>query len=274
MNEQPSSPDGAPSTAAQPAVHDAADPGHEIIDASARLSATSDIQAATLSQTNLSLQEQVHLLRDLARAQASDIFRLQKLLAGVTRRGNNLRFTGMNLQVVNGTNATHGTPNAVGNVIIGYNAPRDDTTAADRAGSHSLVIGDQHHWTSYGHLIAGARNTASGPSASVSGGYRNTASRPQTSVTGGTYNRAEATSASVSGGVGNIADGPGASVSGGHDNKATGLHASVSGGDNNIASGGHTWASGGKNNKAQGAGSSIVGGNGVTTWGPNDCHSC
>jgi hypothetical protein len=213
------------------------------------------------------LQEQVDALKKSVTA-------LNFLLRGVTRQRRTLLFTGVNLQIVNGAKATHGTPNGLGNLILGYNAPRDDTTAADRVGSHSVVIGAKHHWTSYGHLLAGAHNTVNGPSASVTGGFRNTASAPQTSVTGGTFNEAKATTATVSGGVGNIASGSSASVSGGHGNKADGLHASVSGGDNNTASGGNAWTSGGKNNIAKGPGSSIVGGNGVTTFGPGDCHSC
>jgi hypothetical protein len=263
--------DGEVSTAVSAADHGAPRADHATADGpegwAPSFEAETSPNFAAKKPTLEDLQAQVEALKKAVAA-------LNRLLKGVTRENRTLRFSGLNLQIVNGTKATHGTPNAVGNLIIGYNAPRDGTTAADRAGSHSLVIGDKHHWTSYGHLLAGAENTATGASAAVSGGYRNTASQPQTSVTGGTFNFAEATAATVSGGVGNVASGGGASVSGGHANKAGGGHASVSGGDNNTASGTETWIAGGKDNTAKGDGSSIVGGKGVTTWAHGACHSC
>jgi hypothetical protein len=215
---------------------------------------------------------------------------LQTRLAGVSRQTvegrDTLRLSGMNLQVVNGTGTTDGTPNGLGNVIIGYNAPRTPT-AATRSGSHYMVVGDQHGWTSYGGLLAGfgntasgdwasvsggTRNTASGLWASVSGGQENTASGQRASVSGGYGNTASGGAASVSGGFGNIASSWEASVSGGSANTASAQRASVSGGGGNTASGGLASVSGGSSNTASGEGASVLGGLVKTVSGSYVCH--
>jgi hypothetical protein len=89
---------------------------------------------------------------------------LKSTLSGVTRNGDTLTFTGMNLQVVNGEGSTSSS-NSLGNVIIGYNEDLfgDET----RTGSHYLVVGPDHAWTLYGGIVAGAGNTASGRYSSV-----------------------------------------------------------------------------------------------------------
>ena len=57
--------------------------------------------------------------------------------------------TGANVQIVDGTGDTGGTPNGLGNLIVGYNASSGDT----RTGSHNLVVGDLHTYTSYAHRL-------------------------------------------------------------------------------------------------------------------------
>lgn len=182
---------------------------------------------------------------------------LETTLAGVTREGNTLRFSGMNLQLVNGQGATD-TSDGLGNLIVGYNAQRPTPVA--RTGSHYLIVGDQHEWTAYGGIVAGVRNTASGPSASVTGGQSGTASGAFSLVSGGFNNTANGNSTSVSGGDGNTASGDHASVSGGSDNTASGFAASVSGGQSGIASSGSASVSGGFNNTANGPRTSVSGG--------------
>jgi hypothetical protein len=255
---------------------------------------------ATEEPTLHDLKEQVDTLKKSVAA-------LTSLLRGVTREGRTLLFTGLNLQIVNNTKSTDGAPNGLGNLILGYNAPRTSgvvTTAADRAGSHALVIGDQHHWSSYGHIIAGFRNTVSSPSASVTGGRDNTAQGAWASVSGGRENRAAGDASSVSGGrdnraVGGVssvsgggqneAEGGASSVTGGGQNKAVGLQSSVTGGGQNRAEGlqssvtggvenrasnTRSSVSGGHTNQANGVFSSILGGVGVKLNTPNGCHSC
>lgn len=50
------------------------------------------------------------------------------------------------------------------------------------------MTGNEHSYTSYGGIVAGGRNTASGPYSSVSGGYGNTASGGWASILGGNNN--------------------------------------------------------------------------------------
>jgi len=121
---------------------------------------------------------------------------LEATLAGVTRNGDVLLFTGMNLQVLNGTGTTRHTPNSLGNVIIGYNENDLDT----RTGSHNLVIGSYHSWSSYGGIVAGYDNTISGSWSSVTGGDGNTASGGWSSVSGGAGNTASGGWSSILGG--------------------------------------------------------------------------
>ena len=148
----------------------------------------------------------------------AEIEQLKALLAGVSRgvdpntSQDTLTFTNMNVQVVNGSGST-GEATGTGNLIIGYNEMRG--VEDDRTGSHMLVIGRRNNYSSYGGMVVGWENTASGGYASVSGGSFNTA--------GGTY-------ASVSGGFGNEASGQYASILGGNNNQARGERSTVLGG--------------------------------------------
>ena len=150
---------------------------------------------------------------------------LEGKLAGVTRSGGTLRFTGMNVQVVSGAGATQATPNGLGNVIIGY-----DESPGTQSGSHNLILGRDQTFTSFGGIVAGYQNTISGPYASVTGGAANAASGVDASVTGGGGNTASGQEASVTGGTGNTASGGDASVTGGQSNQAHGFADAILGG--------------------------------------------
>lgn len=185
------------------------------------------------------LLDRIEALESELAAATDRIDTLEATLGGVTRTTvdgrDALRFEGMNLQVVNGTDATHGDPNGLGNVIVGYNARRNlDHPAfqepAERTGSHYLVVGDGHEWTAFGGILAGHSNTASGKSASVTGGSFNTASGKDASVSGGWVNEATGEMASVTGGSMNTAIGMFASISGGGSNRASGDLSSILGG--------------------------------------------
>lgn len=135
---------------------------------------------------------------------------LEALLAGVNRgvdpntSQDTLTFANMNVQVVNGSGNTGGAPTATGNLIIGYNELRGG--GDDRTGSHMLVMGDNNNYSSYGGIVAGNNNTASGDYASASGGENNTASGHASSISGGQNNSAIAGWTSVSGGNTKTAD--------------------------------------------------------------------
>ena len=177
-------------------------------------------------------------LQDQVTTDTNDITSLQGLLKGVSRAPDangydTLTFSGMNVQVVNGT-GTESTTNGLGNLIVGY---ADNRRGFGRTGSHNLITGDDGGWTSYGGLVAGLANQITGPLASVSGGIRNTASGDLAAVSGGDGNTASGASASISGGESNTASGHEAAVSGGAGNTAAGQDDVILGGlGNTIAS--------------------------------------
>jgi len=146
---------------------------------------------------------------------------LEALLAGASRNGNDITLSGVNLHINNGTGSTDGAVNGLGNLIVGYNELRGGRD--DRSGSHNIVVGSKHNFTSYGGLVAGFENNISGRHASVTGGVDNTASRAEASVTAGVSNTASGAQASVTGGSCNEASGWCASVSGGSYHSVTGM---------------------------------------------------
>jgi len=91
----------------------------------------------------------------------------------------------------------------VGNLIVGYNerfpvrppAPREV-----RTGSHNLIVGLHHSYSSYGGFVAGRSNAITGANASVCGGKNNEATGDFSSVGGGHRNLASGLLASVGGG--------------------------------------------------------------------------
>ncbi|HEX9767277.1 MAG TPA: cell wall-binding repeat-containing protein [Nitriliruptorales bacterium] len=240
-------------------------------DVAATLTAALDRLEAVEARTG-SLETELAAANGRIGTLETEVDTLQATLGGVTRTSidgrDTLRLDAMNLQIVNGTGTTSGTPNGEGNLIIGSNAPRSNSAVAtDRAGSHSLIVGDEHHWTSFGGIVAGFRSTVSGDWASVTGGSKNTASGLHASVTGGESNTASGIGASVSGGGTNTASGDRSSVSGGQSSSASGSGASVSGGGVNTASGERASVSGGFNNTASGFLASVSGGQSNTASG-------
>ncbi len=189
---------------------------------------------------------------------------LEDKLQHVTATATDIFITGANLHIRNGTGATNGTLNGLGNLIIGYN--EDGGPANDRSGSHNLVVGMEHTYTSLAGLVAGYSNTISGPHASVNGGRNNRSTGFATSVSGGggpsatDGNLASGNYASVSGGTLNDATGVQAWVGGGRDNTASGVESTISGGGANIASGRQASVTGGLLNTANATQSSVTGG--------------
>jgi hypothetical protein len=184
---------------------------------------------------------------------------LEAKLSGLTRSGNDFVITNANLYIQSGSGATDGALNGKGNLIVGYNELRG--TGDLRTGSHNLIVGKQHNYSSYGGIVVGYNNTISGTYSSVSGGSGNTASGDKSSVSGGVLNTASSYVSSVSGGDSNTASGWISSISGGQYNTAGGyLGSSVSGGQYNTASGLYSSVSGGRYNTASGDYSFVAGG--------------
>jgi hypothetical protein len=211
----------------------------------------------------LSLEDRVTALEDKLRCISK------------TSTNTDIFFEGCNVHVRNGDGTTDSI-NGYGNLIVGYN--RENADSSDKTGSHTIVIGDDHNYSSYGGLVAGFKNTVSGESSSVTGGRENTASGDYSNVSGGADNEAIGLASSVSGGggddfenrgkpQGNLAIGDFSSVTGGTNNWAWGQSSSVSGGAENRAMGTLSAIAGGDTNTATGYQATVVGGLGGVAIG-------
>ncbi|MCP4094242.1 MAG: hypothetical protein GY747_12410 [Planctomycetes bacterium] len=83
------------------------------------------------------------------------------------------------------TSAAVVSTNGLGNLIIGY-TEQDPETAALRSGSHNLVVGIHHGYTSFG----GQLNLAEGFATMIAGGSENLASGSIAAMSGGSLNQA------------------------------------------------------------------------------------
>jgi trimeric autotransporter adhesin len=206
----------------------------------------------------------------------------------VSTDGRELFIDGANLHLRSGSGATAGAVNGYGNLIVGYNEslftyPFYDSsgTGVERAGSsvktgsHNIVVGDGHSYTSFGGVVFGLNSRITAPYASVtggqghissawaskvSGGWNNLARGASSTVVSGNANRARHDGAVVLGGSGNSANGPTSAVAGGTNNKADGTHSTIAGGASNTASGEGSGVHGGQLNRTVARYSSILGG--------------
>jgi len=156
-----------------------------------------------------------------------------------------IRFSGVNVQVVNGAGRTEEL-NSLGNLVVGYQelrmlGPGDEEVGRDvtndRSGSHNIVVGRGNNYSIFAGQVVGERNTISGFYSTVSGGRNNTASGGASAVSGGQENTAEESGSTVSGGLNNTASGTYSTVSGGLNNTASGPDSTVSGGNHHTATG-------------------------------------
>jgi hypothetical protein len=183
-----------------------------------------------------------------------------------------LRISGVNVQIVNGLEATNGYPvdpfeedpeltetNGLGNLIVGYNEPGQPDGDL-RTGSHNVVVGTRHNFTSFGGLVVALENAITAPYAAVSGGVQNVASAKYASVSGGVENQASGAAASVLGGMKNVASHTVSGVVGGLGNNARERYAVVCGGEKNAAEGPYACVGGGRFNSAAGFYASVAGG--------------
>jgi hypothetical protein len=197
-------------------------------------------EVALLKSQVATLQTQLASLQGLATLQAQ-VTAIQGVLACMSKVGDEVVFEGCNVHIRSGTGSTDGIVNGLGNLVVGYN---EGDVALDRSGSHNLVVGRSHTYSSFGGFVAGEGNTVAARAASVCGGIGNTASGLGSSVSGGQSNAATAPGSAVSGGLSNTASNFFASVSGGAHNVATELESTVSGGTNRTATTLGGWAAG------------------------------
>lgn len=174
-----------------------------------------------------------------------------------------VRFTGVNVQVVSGSGSTNGPVNGTGNLIIGYHEV-GPLGAAGRTGSHNLIVGPGHVFSSFGGLVAGKDNSLAAENATVTGGQFNRAAGNLSAVLGGSLNEANGSASAVSGGRDNRATGSASAVSGGEANNASGRLAVVSGGSLNDAENELSTVSGGRSNNANADFATVAGGDDVT----------
>lgn len=190
-------------------------------------------------------------------------------------------FTGTNVHVRNG-NGTTNSANALGNLIVGYN----ESNAAhgqDRTGSHNIVVGRLHDFTSFAGLIAGGSNRADGPASfiagisntttvgtiggSIAGGGENIASGNYSTILGGRLGEASGLFSTIGGGIFGKSTGDNSLVVGGYEGTASGNYSVSIGGLWNEAAGSKTVVLGGKYNTAFGQESVVTGGRRNTTNG-------
>ncbi|MCP4130227.1 MAG: hypothetical protein GY754_04530 [bacterium] len=152
---------------------------------------------------------------------------LNSLFSGVSRTGSTIQFSGVNVQIVNGSGSTRNN-NGTGNLIIGYNETRT-WESDDRTGSHNLVIGVYHNFSSHAGLVTGYANDISGPWASI---------------TSATYSSASGWGAHISAGSTNTVSGNYSSVTGGYNNTVAGLGGTIGGGNGFSVSGAYDWRAG------------------------------
>lgn len=220
-------------------------------------------------------------------------------------RGPHVIFEGVNVHVRSGSGSTLdgidvadstywplGSPNGLGNLIVGYDEV-STTETTTRTGSHCLVVGIGNSFTTSGGVVFGTGNTVGAIFASVTGGSGNVANGMGSSIAGGAANTttSDAWQISIAGGANNVASGWASSigggfhnvtgpngcqhicggqhntaeawascVTGGWDNHALGNYSNVTGGQNNIASETAAVVTGGTENQAQGWASSVTGG--------------
>jgi hypothetical protein len=194
-------------------------------------------QIAALQSQVADLQQQINTLK----TQLANVLTLSKYVIvdeNNTENGvkpTNIVFHNANIHIVSGSGATDDTSqttgaplSGLGNLIIGYdeNPPSSPNQSPDRSGSHNLVIGRYHSFTTnaFGGLVAGEGNTIKNGLESVMGGL-NTVSGYGATICGGLNNTvtANGTVAVVVGGANtnqnvvpnNTASGFGAVVIGG-----------------------------------------------------------
>ena len=167
-----------------------------------------------------------------------------------------IRISEANLQIVNGTGATHGDTDwyaddyelfkpvltGEGNLIIGYDedaSERESFEANDKGGSHNLVIGSWHSYPTYGAIVHGLHNEVSSGNVAAIGGNRNALAHYSAVAVGGTQNISNGWYSATVGGTFNTASGSGAAICGGHSNTASGDWSGILGGQFLVADEGY-----------------------------------
>jgi hypothetical protein len=150
---------------------------------------------------------------------------IQQLQGYISITNQTVLISGANLQVVSGAGETSSLVNGTGNIIIGYNEGDNN----NKSGSHNLIVGPMHSYSSFGGVVFGSMNEVSGIYSVVLGGNNNVASGLLSTVSGGMANTAIEEQSSIFGGSSNIASGWRSTVLGGQQNTASAWYSTVVG---------------------------------------------
>ena len=201
-------------------------------------------EVVTLSDELSEAKSQIAVLEETVAVLVQDTDGVADLLQYVTAypAANQIKIVGANVLIQSGSGysddgyhlkvpgwKTYG----LGNLIVGYDEGDDKDM---KTGSHNIVVGRDHTYTSYGGLVVGYNNSIIGQYSSVTGGHSNSAEARTASVSGGRYNVAADYYSWVGGGYDNKADGWYASLMGGAFNFSTGECGVLVGGDSEFNS--------------------------------------
>jgi hypothetical protein len=128
---------------------------------------------------------------------------LEALFAGVTRNGDDLVFSGLNLQLVNGSGETI-TSNGLGNLVLGYN--ETIPSGITRSGSHNVVVGPEHGYSGNAGIVQGKSNVIGLDFSAVLSSEFSQATKSLSVIVGASNSSASGRNSSVFGGHGNVAN--------------------------------------------------------------------
>lgn len=142
-------------------------------------------------------------------------------------RTKTVRFTGVNVQIRNGTGSTDGAGDGTGNLVVGWNEADDNDM---RDGSHNVIVGSHHAWTGHSSIATGMDHALLGEGGAAIGGVANTAAAAGTALIGGQDNHSTAPGGVALGGAENHLTAELSTTLGGYANTADGAFSVIVGG--------------------------------------------
>ena len=144
------------------------------------------------------MKEQVRALSEQLRGAVEELRLLRRFLV-VDEQGKSVFIVGANLHILKDSEGERDEPNGLGNLFVGYNKPRMNTSSHDRGGSHNVIIGDQHHFSGSDSLVCGRKNSLHGKGSLLSG-FCNASSGDYSALLSGCCNRASGWASCIMGG--------------------------------------------------------------------------
>ncbi|MBI4603279.1 MAG: hypothetical protein HY721_15100 [Planctomycetes bacterium] len=152
--------------------------------------------------------------------------------------GRTVLFTGVNVQIVTGLGRTE-TTNGVGNLIVGYQefrgqaeGPPTEEGVNTRTGSHNIVVGARHNYSSSSGLLVGAESSLIGPGCAILGGHGSRVLGSHSVIVGGAGSCTHGSGSVIVAGENNTTNGGASAIIGGVGNRTTGAWSVQCGGNN------------------------------------------